>query len=696
MSRALTHPSIVESYPERGNLYRLTLDPMPTELYLAREVVKGKFLEKKTFISISGSTSIVPSTHNICITLQNTILEALQHAGYPPVKKKFALVADTNTNYAPEKKSLRIYPAFQSRVLCFNDCYWLCLDHQLIVRSVMSLDFLERLNATFSLDSLQRVIFRNQDGWDEGKWIRADFGGCYLSLLTGEEVKIAKQDIVPHLTRTQIIQVAPLIGVRAQDLERTIKQLSFLTISNAPRARLDACTEFAERISQQIFPLKVGNTAIHLNPSPATLRPPHFVLNKNFEEVAVSFDHIDSSKRAQNILAGLTSFGAYGKATAQLKLVLISTTARATLMERLVDRLNNGSYRYQGAQRTFGSKFIIQDHLICTNISEYEEKIRGFVRSNVREETDIALVYLPKVGNISSPGHSYFRVKGKLVQEGLASQMIDETTVQNPDWRDLNLALKIYAKAGNIPWVLDEAIPGVDLFIGLSSSQPLYGSRKDRTMGYVNVFDSYGRWQFYQGDGIAFPFNERLDHYGELVKNSIAAYRIENRGSLGSVHIHLTKAFSRSERAVLADAVRSIIPDATIVFVWINPHHNLRLYDLSESSGKVSRATYLYSDPSRCYLATTGSNIFGQRGMGTPVPLELTVWADPIDAIPPHEDLCQQMLSLTRLNWASSNNFCQEPITTKFAGDIARRMAAFMTDPNFVVNPHLRGTPWFL
>jgi hypothetical protein len=80
----------------------------------------------------------------------------------------------------------------------------------------------------------------------------------------------------------------------------------------------------------------------------------------------------------------------------------------------------------------------------------------------------------------------------------------------------------------------------------------------------------------------------------------------------------------------------------------------------------------------------------------TPIPLELSVWADPADAMPEFHTICQQVLALTRLNWASSRNFCQEPITTKFAGDIARLMNAFMEDPAFSVNSNPRGTPWFL
>src|SRR5262249_7162417 len=134
--------------------------------------------------------------------------------------------------------------------------------------------------------------------------------------------------------------------------------------------------------------------------------------------------------------------------------------------------------------------------------------------------------------------------------------------------------------------------------------------------------------------------------------NAIAAYQSRNGSNLHTIHVHLTKRFSAEERTVIANAVRSVVPDASIVFVWINSHHKLRLYDLSEGSdGRIGRATYLYDTSSRGYLSTTGSNMFDQKSMGTPIPLELTAWADPADAMPEFHTICQQVLSLTRLNW---------------------------------------------
>jgi hypothetical protein len=58
--------------------------------------------------------------------------------------------------------------------------------------------------------------------------------------------------------------------------------------------------------------------------------------------------------------------------------------------------------------------------------------------------------------------------------------------------------------------------------------------------------------------------------------------------------------------------------------------------------------------------------------------------------------IAQHILSLTRLNWASTKNFCHEPITTKYAGDIACFMNVFMNDTSFSISERIRNKPWFL
>ncbi len=686
----------IDAYPEHANLYRLILEPYPSKLYQIRREGPGKAKEEIYFERINGAIPVDSKVPYVRRALQRAITIGLKNAGYK-ISHKYQQAINTQINYLPGEKGLKIYPSFKFRVLSFSGTYYLCLDHQLVVRAELSLAKLLKTDMTLQLNPAQRVLLRLEDGWNEGRLVSSDKDGYHLSLITGDVMILDAKDIYPDLTRSQIVQLAPKMGIQSQSLERNIKQLSFLTIANAPRARLDACTAFAKNLAEMVFPLSEGVTTIQLESNAAVLRPPYFVIGKDLTEPSVAFDHIDQSKHAQNILSGLTTFGAYDKPSGQTRIALLTTLNSRAQMEHLVQRLNQGSVRYPGAHKTFGSEFVVRETIISKSVEDYENGIREFVRAEARKETDVVLAYLPKEGNINSPVHPYYRVKALLLKEGLASQMVDRSTVLNPQYRDLNLALNVYAKAGHTPWVLDEPMPGVDMFIGLSWSQVQHGTARIRMMGYVNVFDSYGRWRFYQGDSEAFAFDERLKHFSALVKNSVAVHLAEHHGILKSVHIHLTKHFSADERAVLAKAVRSAAPLASTVFVSVNPYHILRLYDLTEGrDGQISRSTYLRDEPGRLYLATTGSNIFSQTGMGTPIPLELTVWADPTDSIPTLDQIGQQVLSLTRLNWASTRNFCHEPITTKFAGDIAKEMTAFMEDPSFVVNPSLRGIPWFL
>ncbi len=694
---ATSYGRTIDVYPERANLFALTIDSAPKELYKTERQERGKTREDISFEKVAGSKPVPPSLKNLRQALRRCFVTGLKGAGYKVGHRELKVVR-TDNNLAPVRASgspLKLYSSFEWRMLSLNGNWYLGLDHRLVVRAAMFLPKLREKFPALRLDPSQRVLFQSDGDWDEGRLLEVEGDDCRLVLYTGDEVTVPAKDVVPELTRAQIVQLAPALKVSAGELERAIKQFSMLTVADAPRARLDTCVEFAAQIAEHVFPLSEAGITIHLDPDAAALRPPRFVVGKDLEDPDASFDHVDQTKRARIIFDGLTKFGAYDKPTSKIRLAVFTTPDRRVPMEQLVRRLNDGKFQYLGARKTFGSEFVIRDVRVCAGVGDYEDEIRDFVRTPARAETDVALLYLPEEGHTNDPRHPYYRTKALLLKEGLASQMVNRGTAANLDWKDLNLALNIYAKAGNTPWVLDQPMPGVDMFIGLSYSSS--GTKVKRMMSYVNVFDSYGRWRFYDGDTEVFSFDDRLKHYRNVVGNAVATYRAENGGRLRSVHIHLTKKFSREERAVIAQAVRAEAPGASVVFVSINAHHIVRLYDLTEGGdGSIRRATYLRDEPGRLYLATTGSNDLNQKGMGTPVPLELTVWTEPQGVLTDLNVIAQHILSLTRLNWASVKSFCREPITTKFAGDIANKMTAFMEDPHFFVNTSLRGTPWFL
>jgi hypothetical protein len=213
---------------------------------------------------------------------------------------------------------------------------------------------------------------------------------------------------------------------------------------------------------------------------------------------------------------------------------------------------------------------------------------------------------------------------------------------------------------------------------------------------YVNVFDKFGRWRFYQGNVEAFPYDERHKYYRQIIKSCIQKYRSENQESkLNNIHIHYSQKMKWKDREAISEEVKKTIPECKTVFVYINTHLPIRLFDRATPDGSIERGSYVLISDNQFWLSTTGHNIYNQKGLGTPRILNVTVYP------PPETDtglktIAQHILSLTRLNWASTRAFCNEPITTKYAGDISYLMTIFMEDPNFSISERIRDKAWFL
>jgi len=109
----------------------------------------------------------------------------------------------------------------------FGGTYWLCVDHQLIVRSRVTLATLEKQNGILHMNPSQRVLFRNGGRLATGRLIDSDNEHCNIALSDGGTIISAKRDVALELTRTQIAALAPSFGIKAQDIETVIKHHSF-------------------------------------------------------------------------------------------------------------------------------------------------------------------------------------------------------------------------------------------------------------------------------------------------------------------------------------------------------------------------------------------------------------------------------------------------------------------------------------
>jgi len=523
-----------------------------------------------------------------------------------------------------------------------------------------------------------------------------EINGETAKIAIGEKISnVALNNIIPSLK----IPVAQQILARQSvsfDLDKEIKKYAYLLQPNSARLRFAKTKEIAQELSEKVFPIKFGSSDVSLSIEPDKLILPNFYFNRDLSEPPVTFDK-GFTQRDAVILNGLIKFGAFDKPQKDLHVIPLCTPNESQNMISLIQLLKKGSYRYQGMERTFGLRLVEEPARVVASPEEYLSECEKIVPMLDKSKEYLFLVFCSEteypLDNYNSP---YYKVKRFLLERGHLSQMVDRGTLNNPTFKDLNIALDIFAKNGNVPWVLSEGLADADLFIGMTYSSIPTKSGLNRIIGYVNVFDKFGRWQFCKGNLEAFPFEERKSYFSKLISATVE--QLGKERNIKKVHIHHSYKLDKDIKEEVYNDLSSIIPGITVYFIRINQDHPIRLYDLSPiGDGSIGRGKYIITARNRLYLATTGDNALSQKGMGTPKVLEVTVSPYPKERYIDLKLTAQHILSLTKLNWASTKSFCHEPITLKFSRNIAYLMNAFLrTSDRFKLHPSLENKPWFI
>jgi len=578
---------------------------------------------------------------------------------------------------------VRFYPAYSFELRSYWGQHYLCIDYILEVKNIRSV---QKLLHDIQLANLvERKAIAQLDEWIPGRIKAVDQEWTVVFFFDlEEEHRIANSKVIPELPTTLIERILQKQRVQI-DLHREIKRHSLAIEKNASRTRFDRTRYIAEDLVNSIFPLHISGMHVTLTPQPVSLYRGTWsgqgLHIRGIREPSVAFNR---QQEATDIREGITKYGAYESQPRVIELIPVCTAAQQRNMAALIEQLKIGKFKYRGSERTFGVRFTYRAITTASNPESVVQECARLLREHPEwsQYADFGLLFLvhtPEVGYASDDEQSpYYRIKRMLLEAGVPCQMIDTPSLEQPDMKDLNLALNIIAKCGGTPWVLPDAIPDADFFIGLSYTQ----SRKSgvqRLMGYANVFNEYGRWLFYSANTQTFAYEERHTYYRTLVHQTLESLSLSQAPN---VHFHYSAKFSREDREVILEAARGIRPQGTYSFVWINSHHSVRLYDTRpETDGSLGRGNYIVTSPYQIYLSTTGYNPY-RRTLGTPKPLEANIWIErpsnvPL-ARPDLKALAIQLLSLTKLNWASTDSLSAEPITIKYAGDIAYLTEAFL------------------
>ncbi len=686
------------------------IDALEARIAAAQLPIQNRFANLFPLLIIKNDEPYTPSreeSREFQQKISTALRDALQnHSWFIDDARKGQLVAHKRQSQfaIPEIQNyVGLYPAYRFQVRGYSGKLFLCVDYGIREKNLRSLpDVLNDLGSSALIG--KRAFYRQNGRWQALigfiKQIGDEYSELSLPKSSSEEesrkVRVFNADILPDLGAEQLKQILHKRGIRF-DLSREIKQRALSLTPGGSRERSEKTIRIVGLIAEELFPLGWNSVRVALQKNAVVLESPIFEVRENLDEPEVEFrDH----RRTGNIADGLTRYGSFRQVGDAIQLVLVCTREVERQMEALVSVIQKGSRKYRGAAQTFGTRFEIGKRLVVQKPEEYLETCRSVIGELDSGKRWLFLVYAPE--NIYSRrdyNSPYYQVKRFLLEVGFPSQMVKESTVGNPDWKDLNLALNIIAKSGIEPWVLNKPLAEADCFIGLSYSSIRMPHGVKRFIGYANVFNNLGQWKFYKGSTKNCSYEERDAHTAELIRETLAEF--ENIVSVQNVHIHSSEKFSHRMREAIAKAAQTVRPDVTLHFVHINTTHPVRLYDQDpQGDGSLPRGTYVMTSPHQFYLSTTGYNLV-QKALGTPIMLEVNVRTVSAaeEKMPNLECIAQHLLSLTKLNWASTRFFCHEPITTKYAGDIAYLMNAFLasgTEKDFILNPRLEKTPWFL
>ncbi len=633
---------------------------------------------------------------------------SLQSAGWFLDRTGFRLQAHKRGTELPlpadVARYLRFYPAYSLQIREYWNVLYLAIDYSLEVKSIRTTNELLKNVPKDNLVGRTAVAF--WDSWRPGRIRSVDPEWTEIEFFEFAKVeRISSSKVIPNLPISLLESLLIESGVRF-DLNTAIKRESLASEPNASRVRSAKIQAIAEELTHTVFPVTMSDgIKVMFQPTPAIIVRNQDAISalhaSGIPEPNVEFHHHHESA---DIRDGITRFGAFNQDPHDIELVPVCTSEYRQQMAALIERLKSGKYKYKGSERTFGSRFsygsIITTESVSSLFSECERVIAEHSGWTGNKDLNrLFLIYTPERGySLDDEGSPYYRVKRLMLEAGIPCQMVDTPTLINPDWKDLNLGLNIVAKCGVVPWVLPDAIPDAHFFVGLSYTK---SRRQDaaRIMGYANVFNEYGRWGFYSANTEAFPYDDKAEYFYRLVKSTLEKLSLSETPA---VYFHYSAKFSRDDRNAILRAAREVRPKGTYSFVWINTQHNVRFFDRSsEGDGSLRRGTYIAASPSQAYVSTTGYNPY-RRSLGTPLTLEVNIHTEEANGrVREQHDLralAFQILSLTKLNWASTDSLCGEPITTKYAGDIAYLTSAFLRQDgySFKLHPVLERTPWFI
>jgi argonaute-like protein implicated in RNA metabolism and viral defense len=266
-------------------------------------------------------------------------------------------------------------------------------------------------------------------------------------------------------------------------------------------------------------------------------------------------------------------------------------------------------------------------------------------------------------------------IKAKAMQFKIPIQIVRDRIsnptgeMQDPATIAWNFFTALYYKAGGTPWALiRKDMSESTCYAGIS----FYRSRdkKSTQTSIAQIFNELGKGVILRGEEIVIPKNDRTPHLGELqaynlLSQSLKEYLEAIKQTPTRLVLHKTSNFNDAE----IDGFRAAAQEfhiAQIDLITVMERTNFRL--LRENAYPPLRGTQLSFSNKHHLLYTRGSVPYFETyaGMYIPAPIEVRLYH--YDESP--NVICDEILSLTKMNWNNTQFDRKYPITIECARNV--------------------------
>jgi len=362
--------------------------------------------------------------------------------------------------------------------------------------------------------------------------------------------------------------------------------------------------------------------------------------------------------------------------------LLSSTAYTRTLQKSLLNKISNTKIREDRVneavelyydQIRFLTENRAVDVIICVIPKDLFEQVTKLNEKNSADNDQLD----------SYMEHNFRRLlKAKSMHLGVPLQLVLENTIdddkaardqQDDATKAWNFCTALYYKGNRtVPWrLVEERYKPRSCYVGIG----FYKSRDGETIStsLAQVFDEFGHGVILRGTPVALDKDDKRPYMSEeqaydLLNNALSEYDKALMQMPARVVIHKSSQFRASEiagfnRAIEEKSIR------TKDYVSIT-ETDLRLF--GETNYPPKRGTLLTISENEGLLYTRGFVDFYKTYPGMYIPSPLRIIASENDSS--IEDLCEEVLGLTKMNWNNTQLDGRTPITIECAKKVGEIM----------------------